>query len=108
MSGRGAVSQADERVERAAQTGDQEALRGAVGVAELTHSAIRGQLSEYLDGSLDSGDRRRVEGHVGECRDCAAYADTLRETVELVRQLPSRPAPPGAKAAILRRVQAAE
>ena len=35
---------------------------GSVGVAELTHELVRGQLSEYLDGSLGESDRRRVDG----------------------------------------------
>ena len=95
------MSQADERVERAAQLGDQSFLEGGVGVAELTHAALRGQFSEYLDGSLDTGDRRRVEGHVAECRDCSAYLDTLHRTVELLGQLPARPAPPEAKAGVI-------
>lgn len=94
--------QADEGVEQPvskASSGSQ----SRVGIAELGHDAIRGELSDYLDGSLGSHERERVERHVGECTDCAAYLSTLRKTVELLRTLPAQAAPSGAKQAIRRR-----
>lgn len=94
--------QADEGVEQPVSKASSGSQRG-VGVAELGHDAIRGELSDYLDGSLSSHERERVEGHLGECADCSAYLSTLRKTVELVRTLPAQAAPSGVKRAILRR-----
>jgi anti-sigma factor RsiW len=99
------VSQADEVVERAAQTVALGSSRGGVGVAELTHGVVRNQFSEYLDGSIEPGDRHRVERHLSECGSCVAYLRTFRRTVELTGALPYKLAPAGAKAATLRRAQ---
>jgi anti-sigma factor RsiW len=98
------VSQADEVVERAAQTVALGSSRG-VGVAELTHGVVRNRFSEYFEGSIEPSDRHRVERHLSECGPCAAYLQTLRRTVELAGALPYKLAPAGAKAAILRRAQ---
>ncbi len=100
------MSQADEVVARAAQVVAQEAPRGGAVVADLTHEIVRGQFSEYVDGSLDSSDRARVERHLGECSACAAYLNTLRATVDLASQLPAKPAPSRTKSSILRRARA--
>ena len=53
----------------------------AVGVAELTHELVRGQLSEYVDGTLREHERRRLESHLAACSPCTAYLNTLRATV---------------------------
>jgi anti-sigma factor RsiW len=101
------VTQADEGVQWAAQAVSHGASHGGVGVAELTHSVVRGQFSDYLDGSLDPSDRRRVEDHLDQCRDCSAYLATLRKSIELLGQLPRKTAPTRAKAAILKQVRSA-
>jgi anti-sigma factor RsiW len=66
---------------------------GSVGVAELTHELVRGQLSEYIDGSLGESDRRRVDGHLASCAPCTAYLNTLRATVQALGKLPAPQAP---------------
>jgi len=73
----------------------------AVGVAELTHELVRGQLSEYLDNSLAESDRRRVEGHLQSCPPCTAYLNTLRATVRALGKLPAPRAPSGARSRIV-------
>jgi hypothetical protein len=108
MFGRSAVTQADEGVAWAAQVANQGTSQRGVGVAELTHSVLRSQFSDYLDGSLDSSDRRRVERHLDECRACSAYLDTMRKTAELLGELPPKAAPRGAKEAILKRARSAD
>ena len=100
------MSHVEQGVERAAQTATPARSGGGVGVAELSHGAIRDQVSDYVDGSLSVGDRQRVEDHLVECRACSAYLETLRETVDLLGQLPPKTCPPDAKAAILRRAHA--
>ena len=68
---------------------------GNVGVAEVTHELIRGQLSEYLDGSLVESERGRVETHLASCQPCTAYWNTFRATVRGVGKLPTPKAPRG-------------
>ena len=102
------MTQADEGVEGVAQTPTQATSGGGVGVAELTHGAVRHQFSEYLDGSLGQIEAERLEGHLANCADCAAYLATLRSTVDLLGQLPTTTYPPGAKAAILDQVRSGQ
>jgi len=73
----------------------------AVGVAELTHELVRGQLSEYLDGTLGESDRRRLDGHLAACPPCTAYLNTLRATIRAVGKLPAPKAPRGAHGRIV-------
>jgi anti-sigma factor RsiW len=100
------VTQADRGVEPALSLAGQDLARGAVGVAELTHDIVRSQLSDFLDGSLDPSEHRRVAVHLGKCRGCSAYLATLRQTVDLLGQLPPRPAPRSVKDAILQQADA--
>jgi anti-sigma factor RsiW len=100
------VSQADRAVEQAAPVvRSQDGARRGATVAELTHGVIRGQLSEYLDGSLGSTDRERVDRHLDECSSCYAYLNTLRATIDLAGGLPVKPAPSRVKDSILRQAR---
>lgn len=60
---------------------------------QAEHQRIREMLSVYIDEELPSGDRARVEEHLAGCADCAWELDTLRQTVDLVGQLPKVPVP---------------
>jgi hypothetical protein len=57
------------------------------------HRRVIEMLSVYLDGELPSRDRARVEEHLAECGDCTWELETLRQTVDLVGQLPKVPVP---------------
>jgi hypothetical protein len=104
-SGRTAVTKADEGVaptpRGTAQLGSPASASAGVGVAELTHELVRGQLSEYLDDGLGESARRRIDGHLATCPPCAAYLATLRTTVRGVQKLPAAKAPRGATARII-------
>ncbi|MFB0533559.1 MAG: zf-HC2 domain-containing protein [Anaerolineae bacterium] len=63
------------------------------GKTKAGHQRIREMLSVYIDGELPSGDRVRVEEHLAECADCTWELETLRQTVDLVGQLPKVPVP---------------
>jgi anti-sigma factor RsiW len=102
------VTQADRVVEPALQPAGLDAPHRAVGVAEVTHGTVRDLLSDYLGGTLDSSEQRRVLGHLAQCRGCSAYLTTLRKTVDLVGQLPARPAPADVKARILEQARTLE
>jgi anti-sigma factor RsiW len=38
-------------------------------------------VTDYLEGTLAAGDRRRLEEHLAECPYCAAYIEQMRETI---------------------------
>src|SRR6266536_3000763 len=104
-SGRSAVTKPDNGVVPATSRAAQAATHGSVGVADLTHTDVRSMLSDYLDDSLTSSDRRRVERHLHVCRPCSADLATLRATVRATQVLPQPKAPAQARAMILDRVR---
>ena len=48
---------------------------------------VRSQMSEYLDGELDSDAAMRVERHVRWCRSCARILANLSRTIQGLRAL---------------------
>ncbi len=38
-------------------------------------------ITDYVEGTLPEADRRRLESHLAECRDCTAYVDQMRATI---------------------------
>jgi len=57
------------------------------------HRRITEMLSLYIDGELPAGDRAKVEEHLADCDDCTWELETLRQTVDLMGQLPKVPVP---------------
>lgn len=55
---------------------------------------VQGLLTEHLDGGLGDGEGRGVELHLRECPRCAAEEKALKETLSLLRSLPTEKAPP--------------
>ena len=100
------MTQADGGMEPAVQMGmPVVAASGGTRVADVAHGVVRARMSEYLANSLGPDERQRIDRHVAQCRDCAAYLTTVRKTVELVTTLPPKPAPAGARESIMRRVR---
>lgn len=58
---------------------------------------LLGSLSAYLDGEASEALCRQIEQHLENCEDCRVVVDTLRKTVELVRDLPQPDLPGGAR-----------
>lgn len=40
-------------------------------------------LTDYLEGALSRRDRRRLEAHLRDCPNCAAYLEQIRTTIRL-------------------------
>jgi anti-sigma factor RsiW len=57
------------------------------------HQWVGESLSGYIDHELSAEDSQRVEKHLEECRACRENLATLRQTVNLIRDLPEVPAP---------------
>jgi len=47
---------------------------------------IAKELSEYLDGELDSETCAEIEAHMAGCKNCRLMIDTMRRTVTLCRE----------------------
>lgn len=61
--------------------------------SQTEHRRIIEMLSVYIDGKLAARDRAKVEEHLAECADCTWELETLRQTVDLMGQLPKVPVP---------------
>jgi anti-sigma factor RsiW len=44
-------------------------------------------VTDYLEGAMEDGHRRRFEAHLRECRDCITYVEQMRATVEALGRL---------------------
>lgn len=62
---------------------------------ELVCREVVELVTEYLGGTLSSGDRARFEDHLSTCPPCTAYLAQMRTTLELAAELGSA-APDGA------------
>ena len=58
-----------------------------------SHRWAQENLSAYVDSELAESDVQRIEAHLSGCGACSDDLQTLRHTVELLRQLPERPIP---------------
>lgn len=60
-------------------------------------SHLLGELSMYLDGEASDALCMEIERHLEDCQNCCVVVDTLRKTIELVRDLPQPGLPEGAR-----------
>jgi anti-sigma factor RsiW len=51
----------------------------------LTCKDFLRELSDYLDESLDSEIRAKLESHITECPNCWVIADTTRKTIRIYK-----------------------
>ena len=57
-------------------------------LANRRHSRLQQLLSSYIDGEVDPTELRDVEEHLATCESCRGELETLRFTVDLLRELP--------------------
>ncbi len=74
----------------------------------MNHRRARKLLNDYLEGDLDLEVRARLDEHLSGCDDCACEARELRQTVFLLRALPTEEGPPGLAEAVMARVHAGD
>ena len=66
---------------------------------------IRMTVSDYIDGDMRERQVERVRAHLGACKACQAFVDTLVETIRLLGTMKrEEPAPAGLKNAIRARI----
>ena len=51
-------------------------------------------LMDYIEGRLEPKTADRFDAHINSCPNCKIYLDQYRETISLVKEIPSPPVPP--------------
>jgi hypothetical protein len=59
----------------------------------LTCKEFLNELSDYLDESIDSELRSKLETHITECPNCWVIADTTRKTIQIYKGMDPVPIP---------------
>ena len=59
-------------------------------------------ITDYIEDTMPSGDRRRFEAHLEECAYCANYLDQMRETIAAMGELREEWLDPEARDQLLR------
>jgi anti-sigma factor RsiW len=67
----------------------------------LTCKDFLGELSEYLDESVDAQTRLKLEEHIAECPNCWVIADTTKKTVQIYRGMEPYPIPSEVEARLM-------
>jgi anti-sigma factor RsiW len=70
-------------------------------VDDLTCRELVELVTEYLEGTLSLGERRRFEHHLGTCLVCPRYVEQLRATVRVLGRLGEDDVPEPARSALL-------
>jgi anti-sigma factor RsiW len=58
-------------------------------------------VTEYLEGTLPRGDRRRFERHLKKCQWCERYLEQIRDVVRTLGRLTEETIPPRARGELL-------
>ena len=74
----------------------------------MNHRRARKLLNDYLEGDLDREEHARLDEHLSGCDECACEVRELRQTVFLLRDLPTEEPSPGIAEAVMARVQAGD
>jgi anti-sigma factor RsiW len=60
---------------------------------DITCKEVVEIVTEYLEGSLNTEDRRRFENHVQDCSGCGTYLEQMRQTIHALGRLPQQSLP---------------
>ena len=59
-------------------------------------------VTEYLEETMALDERARLELHLAGCRPCRHYLDQMRNTIEVIGQIPEESVTPEAQAELLK------
>ena len=68
---------------------------------DLTCQEVVEIITDYLEDSLSSAERRRVEDHLATCGGCTAYLEQMRDTIRLTGMLTEEQIPEEQKQELL-------
>ena len=80
---------------------DQEQHTTMATVDDLTCRELVERVTDYLEGALTLGERRRFEHHLDGCSVCPRYVEQLRTTVRVLGRLREDDVPEPARGALL-------
>ena len=69
--------------------------------ASLSCQELVELVTEYLEGALDTADRRRFDQHIDGCAGCTRYLEQLRRTIALTATITTDDLSPDAEQALL-------
>lgn len=70
-------------------------------MADLSCQELVELVTDYLEGTLESRDRRRIDEHLEQCEGCARYVEQMRETLRLLGTVPVDTLSPEARSTLL-------
>lgn len=71
----------------------------------LTCKDFLKELSDYLDESVDSQIRAKLEKHITECPNCWVIADTTRRTIQIYKGMDPYPIPNDVQERLMRALE---
>jgi len=72
-------------------------IAGDLGCKDLVEA-----VTDYLEGTMAPGERRRFDRHLAGCEGCQEYLDQLRSVIRVVGRPTVDAVPPGTMAGLLR------
>lgn len=72
----------------------------------LTCKDFLGELSDYLDETIDAELRSKLERHITECPNCWVIADTTRKTIQIYKGMEPYPIPPDVESRLMKALEA--
>lgn len=76
--------------------------------ADVECAEARDMASDYVDDDVEPALGRRIRSHLEKCAPCLSFFNTLRATVELLRNMERRQAPPEFRDRVKARLRDAE
>ena len=70
----------------------------------MNHSDIQNRMADYLEGDLSLAKRALFDAHLDACEDCSTELAEMRETIRLLRRLPTPEPPANLTDNVMRRI----
>jgi anti-sigma factor RsiW len=71
----------------------------------LTCKDFLGELSDYLDETIDAELRSKLERHITECPNCWVIADTTRKTIQIYKGMEPYPIPADVESRLMKALE---
>jgi anti-sigma factor RsiW len=68
---------------------------------EMTCQELVELVTDYFEGALSAGERKRFDEHISSCPWCATYLEQMRETITVLGRLEEESIPPDTRAELL-------
>ncbi len=71
----------------------------------LTCKDFLGELSDYLDETIDAELKSKLERHITECPNCWVIADTTRKTIKIYKGMEPYPIPADVESRLMKALE---